>query len=580
MVSIPVMEEVKLEEVRASGGYLISTKFVYCWKRRVEREGWFRRARLVARQFKTSVDMEQAFAPTPVLVIPKMLINLTLNVSRNFVAMTSDIKDAFLMAAQPEDEKAYVEVDGKAYKLIRCLPGQRTAASQWFQLFTGAAKESGVEQYIMQPTLLMIHKVIYITVHVDDVFMVGDEKAMKEFVDFLKMKKKWSIEEKGRFLMGERFSYLKRDFTLYRSWCDIRCDYKQYESLGKEMDLYRKTHMEQSFSKRDEGEELQGAEVTRYRSVVGRLMYLAGERPDAQFAIQARFMSRPTKQAWNKAWRVCSYLQGTEGYGVRLTARAKGQSVMNVKDSEEVEDKEQHLLEVVTDADYAGDRNDRRSTTSFQVFIDGNLMESRVRAQKAISLSSGESEFVAVVAGSSDGMLIKHLWEKITEEKCEMKVRSDSLAARAMVQRQGIGPVRRLDASLLWAQQKEKDKTLSIGPIPTELNCVDLGAKALTKKRMLGLLYMLKVAQHGGERERVSWRRGVQGARALRANEEGIEEGDEKQRPSHRAVADDGNHGSSRRKEYRELRELVMSATDMPAEYVAPEVLFFLLCSP
>ena len=154
---------------------------------------------------------------------------------------------------------------------------------------------------------------------------------------------------------------------------------------------YRKTPMEQNHSKRDDSEELQGAEVTRYRSVVGRLMYLAGERPDAHFAIQnlARFMARPTKQAWNKAWHVCSYLQHTEGYGVRVSARAKGQSVMNVKDSDEVEDKDQHLLEVVTDADYAGDRNDHRSTTSFQVFIDGNLMESRVRGQKAISFLSG-----------------------------------------------------------------------------------------------------------------------------------------------------------------------------------------------
>ena len=131
-------------------------------------------------QVQCSVDMEQTFAPTSMLVIPKMLINLMLNVFKHFMAMTLDIKDAFLMAAQPEDEKAYVEVDGKVYRLIRRLPGQRTAASQWFQLFTGAAKEFGMEQDIMQPTLLMIHKVIYITVHVDDVFMVGDEKAIDE----------------------------------------------------------------------------------------------------------------------------------------------------------------------------------------------------------------------------------------------------------------------------------------------------------------------------------------------------------------------------------------------------------------
>ena len=84
---------------------------------------------------------------------------------------------------------------------------------------------------------------------------------------------------------------------------------------------------------------------------------------------------------------------------------------------------------------------------------------------------------MAVVAGSSDGLLVKHLWEKVTEEKCEMKVRPDGSAARAMVQRQGIGRVRHLDASLLWVQQKEKEKVLSIGPIPTELNCADLGTK-------------------------------------------------------------------------------------------------------
>ena len=162
--------------------------------------------------------------------------------------------------------------------------------------------------------------------------------------------------------------------------------------------------------------------------------------------------SRAWLASWpdpQKAWCACSYLQGTEGYGVRISARAKGQSVMNVNNSEDVEDKDRRLLEVVTDADYAGDRNDRRSTTSFQVFSDGNLMESRVRAQKAISLFSGESEFVAVVAGSSDGLLIKLLWEKVTEERCEMKVRSDSSAARSMVQQQGIGRVRHLDASLL-----------------------------------------------------------------------------------------------------------------------------------
>ena len=127
-------------------------------------------------------------------------------------------------------------------------------------------------------------------------------------------------------------------------------------------------------------------------------------------------------------------------------------------------------------------------------------MESRVRSQKAISLSSGEAEFVAMVGGCSDGLLIRHLWTKMTNEECEMKVRSDSSAARSMVQRPGIGRVRHMDAALLWIQQKEQDKILVVSPIPTELNTADIGTKGLTRSRLFGLLFMLKMIDGAGDR--------------------------------------------------------------------------------
>ena len=491
MIKIPAMVECEPGEVEKEGGYIISTKFVLTWKHRLEQGGWFRRARLVARQFKSSINIEQTFAPTSMLVVPKMLIHLLQNICREFTAMTLDIKDAFLMADQPKEEKAYVDVDGAIYRLVKCLPGQRTAASQRFQLFAKTAKEFGLDQDVMQPTLFMKTKEIYATVHVDDVFMVGKEKELRAFVNYLKEKMNWSIEEKGPFRSGETFHYLKRELVLYDEWCDIRCDYKQYESLAKDMDVYkkayRKTPTSQEFNKKDESEELQGEDITRYRSVVGRLMYLAGERPDAQFAIQslAKFMSKPAKQSWKNAWHVCSYLQGkAQGFGVRLSSRAKGQTIMDVREAEETEDKGKHLLAVVCDSGYAGNRHDRKSTSSFQILLDGNLMESRVRFQKSISLSSGEAEFVSMVGGCSDGLLVRHLWMKMVVEPCEMKVRSDSSAARSMIQRQGIGRVRRMDAALLWIQQKEKDKILAVSPIPTELNSADIGAKGLTRSRL------------------------------------------------------------------------------------------------
>ena len=127
-------------------------------------------------------------------------------------------------------------------------------------------------------------------------------------------------------------------------------------------------------------------------------------------------------------------------------------------------------------------------------------MESKVRTQKAISLSSGESEFVAMVAGCSEGMLIRHLWNQITGQSCKTKVRSDSSAARGMTQRQGIGRVRHLDASLLWIQQKEKEKVITVAAIPSELNSADIGTKNLAKKRLNGLLYMIHMVDAVGDR--------------------------------------------------------------------------------
>lgn len=91
------------------------------------------------------------------------------------------------------------------------------------------------------------------------------------------------------------FHFLKREFWPGREGCDIRRDYKEHglqEGLPQDADG-------SGFSKKDQRTLLEGEDITKYRSVVGRLMYLAGERPDAQFSIQilARGMAKPTHSA-------------------------------------------------------------------------------------------------------------------------------------------------------------------------------------------------------------------------------------------------------------------------------------------
>ncbi|KAL1190145.1 Retrovirus-related Pol polyprotein from transposon RE1 [Cardamine amara subsp. amara] len=48
------------------------------------------------------------------------------------------------------------------------------------------------------------------------------------------------------------------------------------------------------------------------------------------------------------------------------------------------------------DADYAGDTNDRKSTTGYCTFIGGNLVTWKSKKQKVVSCSSAESEYRAM----------------------------------------------------------------------------------------------------------------------------------------------------------------------------------------
>ena len=205
----------------------------------------------------------------------------------------------------------------------------------------------------------------------------------------------------------------------------------------------------------DNSPELDRLDTTEFRSCVGKLLYIAGERPDCQFGIhcQAKKMSRPTVNAWSHVQQMASYLMGTMKYGIKIRFTKRGKSVLDRRSPEEVEHKEHHLLEVITDADHGGCKESRKSLTSYQMYLDGCLIESKVRSQKSIALSSGESEFVAIVGGASEAFFTKQMAEFLLSALVQIKSRSDSPAARAMCTRQGIRRVRHLDCGMLWVRQ-------------------------------------------------------------------------------------------------------------------------------
>ena len=500
------------------GSYNITTKMVITWKHRQEKGGWFRRARLVARQYKWSVYTDDSFAPTSAYVILKLLLHRCI-MDEKMVVHIADIKDAFLMVDQPEDEKATVTRRGVTYKLGKVLPGQRTAASQWFSNFKKKAEDYGMECDVMQPSL-MRRKIcdhsgsgrLYLTIHVDDLLMVGDEGEAEKFFEYLRSFG-WSLESQGPMEVGEKFEYLKRKMRMTENGVIIRPDTAHIDDIAKicnkKKKAPRKTPTTTDFSKLatdpSEDEELSPDMQYVYRSCVGKLLYLAPDRPDVQFVAQglSSFMKTPTWRAWLYVEHVSSYLFGTRGEGLFMEATWPGRSVLNVNGSSSSHDEyvasagqdgaeEKNLLEVICDADYAGNQRSRKSLSSVQLYMDGNLLESYVRSQKSIALSSGESEYVCMVGGVSEAMFLQHCWQFLTGKKCDIRCRSDSSAARSLAGRVGIGRIRHLAANLLWLQEKVNNKVIEVTAIPTEINPADAGTKSLSRARMNGLKRIMK----------------------------------------------------------------------------------------
>ncbi|GJV96797.1 retrovirus-related pol polyprotein from transposon TNT 1-94 [Tanacetum coccineum] len=105
-----------------------------------------------------------------------------------------------------------------------------------------------------------------------------------------------------------------KNMTVYQM--DVKTAFLMAEAQGEVMDLVDTPMVERT--KLDE--DLSGTPVdqTKYRSMIGSLMYLTASRPDLLFAVCmcARYQSRPTKRHLEAVKRVFRYLQGTINMGL------------------------------------------------------------------------------------------------------------------------------------------------------------------------------------------------------------------------------------------------------------------------
>ena len=183
---------------------------------------------------------------------------------------------------------------------------------------------------------------------------------------------------------------------------------------------------------------LVGSDITSYRGVIARCNYLGSDRPDCSVAIKegCRLMSAPTTGSLRRLMRIGRFLKAPP----RLAWQHAVQSP-------------QAEVTVRTDADWAGCRKARKSTSGGSISIGQHCIKTWSKTQAVIAKSSADSELYGVVRGACEGRGIKTLCKDMGADM-GIRLELDVTAAKGVLDRQSIAKVRHIDVNCLWLQEQ------------------------------------------------------------------------------------------------------------------------------
>ena len=119
--------------------------------------------------------------------------------------------------------------------------------------------------------------------------------------------------------------------------------------------------------------------------MVGSLVYLIVTRPDISYAIHqvSQYLSAPRSTYYVVVLCILRYLKGTLFHGIFYSA----QSLL--------------ILFAFSDADWAEDPTDRRSTTGYCFLLGSSFISWRSKKQTHVARSSTEAEYRALTDTTS-----------------------------------------------------------------------------------------------------------------------------------------------------------------------------------
>jgi len=344
---------------------------------------------LVAKGYSqvSGIDFGDIFSPVAKVASIRLLLSVV--AAFDFEVEQMDVKTTFLH--QDLEEEIYMkQLEGFAVKskkelvckLKKSLYGLKQTPRMWYQKFETFIRGLGFTRSKTNHCVyfkLIGDRAIYLVLYVDDMLLVGNDK---EIIQDLKtqLSSKFDMKDLGaaNYILGME---IKRDRAKRKLWLNQR---KYVETILHRFNMHDskpvkvpihvgvKLSIEQCPKTQEEEEDMS---LVPYASAVGSLMYaMVCTRPEIAHVVGvlSRFMSKPWKEHWTAMKRVFRYLRGTSDYGLCYKGRLGLDRVL--------------YIHGFVDADWAGDLDQRRSSSGYVFNLFGGAVSWMSKKQSIVPL--------------------------------------------------------------------------------------------------------------------------------------------------------------------------------------------------
>ncbi|CAI7799460.1 unnamed protein product [Closterium sp. NIES-54] len=419
----------------------------------VERE----KARLVVKGFTQvcGADYDETYSPVSSYATLRIFLSIVAVLDLNLMQL--DMKNAFLQSKFDRvlymDQPNYFDDGtGRVCKLLKSLYGLKQSPLLWYRALDGVLQGAGWKKCQVDEALYFKASdngvTCWVLAYVDDLLAASSSPAMlKELKELLEdafelreISPGYADKLRRRFIDEEQGSRVPKTPVTVDAYAELTFD----------------------------DEEAQEQEEEEYRQKVGSLQFAATTmRPDIGFACSKLGSGLTVRrdQHWREVDRCLAYLADTRDTALEFSSGPESLELIGY-----------------VDADDAGDKQKRMSTSVYAFVYKGAAVSWSSSCIKCATLSSTGSEYVAATNVGKEGRRLRFLLAefKLLDAGKPTILRVDNKSAITVAAGLGLtGNLKHMERRYAWLQHMVRRGKFVLMYIPTTEQPADFVTKAL-----------------------------------------------------------------------------------------------------